>query len=56
MVADSSGEAIRLTYLYNASILPCCYLMDREGVILLKTENGVALEQELDKRINGKKD
>jgi peroxiredoxin len=56
VVTDSAGEAIRLTDLYNASILPCCYLMDREGVILLKTEHGVALEQELDKRINRKKD
>ncbi|MDR2139544.1 MAG: redoxin domain-containing protein [Tannerella sp.] len=47
LVIDSSGEAIELMDLYNVNIIPCYYLMDSEGRILLKTENGIELKQVL---------
>ncbi|MDR1455390.1 MAG: redoxin domain-containing protein [Tannerella sp.] len=48
VVIDSAGEAIELMDLYNVNILPCYYLMDGEGTIRLKTENGVVLKQALE--------
>jgi peroxiredoxin len=47
IVADSAGQAIALMDTYNVGILPSCYLIDREGNILLKTDNGIELKQAL---------
>jgi peroxiredoxin len=52
VVIDSTGEAIELMDLYNVNIIPRCYLMDGEGTILLKTENGIELKQVLEKLMN----
>ncbi|MDR2765381.1 MAG: redoxin domain-containing protein [Tannerella sp.] len=52
IVIDSGGEAIGLMDLYNVNILPRYYLMDREGMILLKTENGIELKRVLESVMN----
>jgi peroxiredoxin len=49
IVTDSAGQAIELIDLYNVNMIPQCYLMDIEGNILLKTENGIELKQVLEK-------
>ena len=48
IVADSIGQAIRLLDLYNVNILPNCFLMNKEGYIVLKTENGAELKYTLE--------
>jgi peroxiredoxin len=48
IVTDSIGQAIRLLDVYNVNILPHCFLMDKEGYIMLKTENGEELKQMLE--------
>jgi peroxiredoxin len=45
LVTDSAGQAIRLFEKYNVSSLPKCFLMDKNGIIKLKTANGVELRQ-----------
>jgi peroxiredoxin len=47
IVTDSAGQAIELMDLYNVNMIPRCYLMDKEGNILLKTENGIELKKVL---------
>lgn len=49
LVTDSAGQAAMLIDLYNVNALPRCFLIDEEGKILLKTENGVEVKQTLEK-------
>lgn len=48
LVTDSAGQAAMLVDLYNVSALPRCFLIDEEGKIILKTDNGVEIKQTLD--------
>jgi len=52
LVTDSAGQATMLLDLYNVSALPRCFLIDEEGKILLKTENGVEIKQTLEKLLD----
>ena len=51
IVIDSVGQAIRLLDLYNVNILPHSFLIDKEGHIMLKTENGAELNHLLEQLI-----
>jgi len=51
IVTDSVGQAIGLLDLYNVNVLPHCFLMNKEGYIVLKTENGVELRRLLEQLI-----
>ncbi|MDR0843956.1 MAG: TlpA family protein disulfide reductase [Tannerella sp.] len=55
VVTDSAGQAISLLDLYNVKALPLCFLIDKDGKIILKTENGVELEKVLEEFIEKKK-
>jgi peroxiredoxin len=48
VVTDSAGQAIELLDLYNVNSLPRCFLLDKEGKIILKTDNGVELKKTLE--------
>jgi peroxiredoxin len=48
LVADSAGQATMLVDLYNVSALPRCFLIDEEGKIVLKTENGAEIKRTLE--------
>lgn len=48
LVADSAGQSIRLFDLYNVNSLPKCFLMDKEGKIMLNTMNREELIQMVD--------
>lgn len=48
LVTDSAGQATMLLDLYNVSALPRCFLIDENGKILLKTENGLEVKQTLE--------
>ncbi|MDR1555537.1 MAG: AhpC/TSA family protein [Tannerellaceae bacterium] len=48
LVTDSAGQATMMVDLYNVSALPRCFLIDEEGKIILKTENGVEIKQTLE--------
>jgi len=48
IVTDSAGQAIHLFDLYNVKTVPYCFLINTTGEILLKTENGLELQQMLD--------
>lgn len=48
LVTDSAGQAAMLIDLYNVNVLPRCFLIDDEGKIILKTENGVEIKQTLE--------
>jgi len=48
IVTDTAGQAIELLDLYNVNVLPHCFLMDKEGTIILKTDNGVELLKALE--------
>ena len=48
LVADSAGQAIQLFDVYNVYSLPKCFLMDKNGIILLNTTNGEELKQTVD--------
>ncbi|MDR0428990.1 MAG: AhpC/TSA family protein [Tannerellaceae bacterium] len=52
LVTDSAGQAAMLIDLYNVSALPRCFLIDDEGKIILKTEDGVEVKQALKKIID----
>ncbi|MDR1202975.1 MAG: AhpC/TSA family protein [Tannerellaceae bacterium] len=52
LVTDSAGQATMLIDLYNVTALPRCFLIDEEGKIILKTENGIEVKQTLEKLIN----
>jgi peroxiredoxin len=49
LVIDSAGQAIDLFDKYNVNTLPKCLLMDKEGIIILRTTNGVELKETVDK-------
>jgi peroxiredoxin len=51
VVTDSAGQAIEMIDTYNVSSIPLCYLIDREGFIVLKTDNGIELKRKLDELI-----
>ena len=51
LVTDSAGQATMLVDLYNVNALPRCFLIDEEGKIILKTENGAEVVQTLEKLI-----
>jgi peroxiredoxin len=51
IVSDSIGQAIELLDLYNVNVLPRCFLIDKEGHIILKTDNGVEVKQALEQLI-----
>lgn len=48
LVTDSAGQAISLFEKYNVNSLPKCFLMDKNGIIKLKTANGMELRQTID--------
>jgi peroxiredoxin/acylphosphatase len=48
LVIDSAGQAIDLFDKYNVNLLPKCLLMDKEGIIQLRTSNGTELKQVID--------
>jgi len=48
IVTDSAGQAIELLDLYNVNVLPRCFLIDKDGYIILKTENSVELKKALE--------
>lgn len=48
LVTDSAGQAAMMIDLYNVSALPRCFLIDDEGKIILKTENGIEIKQTLE--------
>ena len=52
LVTDSAGQAAMLVDLYNVSALPRCFLIDEEGKIILKTDNGVEIKQTLENLID----
>jgi len=54
VVTDSLGQAIDLIDTYNVASIPLCYLIDREGMIVLKTDNGIELKHELNNLIQAK--
>ena len=45
LVTDSAGQAINLFETYNVNSLPKCYLIDKDGNIILRTTNGIELQQ-----------
>ena len=45
LVTDSAGQAIKLFEAYNVNSLPKCFLMDKDGKIMLSTANGLELQQ-----------
>jgi len=51
IVPDSLGQAIHLLDLYNINVVPRCFLIDKEGYIILKTENGAELINMLEQLI-----
>jgi Peroxiredoxin len=48
LVTDSAGQAIKLFETYNVSCLPKCFLIDKDGKIILSTANGLELQQAVD--------
>jgi peroxiredoxin len=48
LVTDSAGQAINLFEKYNVNSLPKCFLMDKDGIIKLRTTNGEELKQIVD--------
>lgn len=51
LVTDSAGQATMLVDLYNVNALPRCFLIDDEGKIIMKTDNGLEIEQTLEKLV-----
>lgn len=49
LVTDSAGQATMMLDLYNVSALPRSFLIDEEGRIIMKTENGIEIKQTLEK-------
>ena len=45
---DSAGQSIRVLEAYNVNSLPRCFLIDRRGMIVLKTDNGIELRRTLE--------
>jgi len=53
LVTDSANQTAMLLDLYNISALPRCFLLNEEGDIILKTDNGEELKQALENLIDG---
>ena len=51
LVTDSAGQATMLVDLYNVNALPRCFLIDEDGKIIMKTDNGLEIEQTLEKLV-----
>lgn len=51
LVTDSAGQATMLVDLYNVNALPRCFLIDEEGKIIMKTDNGLEIQQTLEKLV-----
>lgn len=51
IVTDSAGQAIKMLDLFNIKAIPGSFLMNKEGDIILKTENGNELKQVLSESI-----
>lgn len=51
LVTDSAGQATMLVDLYNVNALPRCFLIDGDGKIIMKTDNGLEIEQTLEKLV-----
>jgi peroxiredoxin len=51
LVTDSARQATLLIDLYNVAALPRCFLIDKEGKIILKTESGLEIKQTLEQLI-----
>jgi len=52
LVTDSAGQAINMFEKYNVSAVPRCFLIDKEGIIILRTSNGLELKQAVDEIMN----
>jgi peroxiredoxin len=48
LVTDSAGQAMNLFEIYNINSLPQCFLIDKDGMIKLRTNNGMELKQTVD--------
>ena len=48
LVADSAGQSIQLFDSYNVNTLPKCFLINKDGFIVLNTMNGEELIQTVD--------
>ena len=48
LVTDSVGQSIRLFEQYNVNSAPKCFLIDKNGIILLNTTNGSELIQKVE--------
>ncbi len=51
LVTDSAGQATMLVDLYNVNAIPRCFLIDEDGKIVMKTDNGLEIEETLEKLI-----
>lgn len=51
LVTDSAGQATMLVDLYNVNALPRCFLIDEDGKIIMKTDNGLEIQQTLEKLV-----
>ena len=51
LVTDSAGQATMLVDLYNVNARPRWFLIDEDGKIIMKTDNGVEIEQTLQKLV-----
>jgi peroxiredoxin len=51
LVTDSAGQASMLIDLYNVNALPKCFLIDGDGTIALKTDNGIEIKHALERLI-----
>jgi len=56
LVTDSAGQASMLLDLYNVSALPRSFLIDEQGKIILKTENGTEIKQTIEKLLDEEKE
>lgn len=56
LVTDSAGQATMLLELYNISALPRSFLIDEQGKIVLKTENGTEIKQTIEKLLDEEKE
>jgi len=48
LVTDSAGQAINMFEKYNVSSIPSCFLVDRDGMIVLRTSNGAELANKIE--------
>ena len=48
LITDSAGQAIKLFETFNVNSLPKCFLLDKDGKIMLTTTNGAELQQIVD--------